>query len=160
MKEMNFNEAVEFILKEEGGFVDHKSDPGGMTNFGISKRAYPDLDIKNLTKEDAAAIYKRDYWDKLPEFAGPLKFLAFDMAVNGGVKRAIILMQRAIGVPDDGLWGSMSIRAMDKHNHRDVAFDYTIERQLFYTRLGTFGVFGKGWMRRVLRAHEYAGRYF
>ena len=58
----DFNTAVALVLKHEGGLVDNPQDPGGLTNFGISKRAYPSLDIANLTVEDAKAIYQRDYW--------------------------------------------------------------------------------------------------
>ena len=59
-----FNEIIEVVLEHEGGYVNDPTDLGGETNFGITKRFYPDVDIKNLTKEGAKEIYKRDYWDK------------------------------------------------------------------------------------------------
>jgi lysozyme family protein len=59
-----FLTAVERVLADEGGYVCNPSDPGGETNFGITKRSYPDLDIKGLTREDAIAIYWRDWWTK------------------------------------------------------------------------------------------------
>ncbi len=62
--EENFEKAMTFIFKWEGGYVNDGNDPGGETNFGISKRAYPNLDIKNLTKDEAKQIYYRDYWEK------------------------------------------------------------------------------------------------
>ncbi len=57
-----FNKAVRIILAHEGGYVNHPADPGGETNMGISKRSYPDLDIKNLTVAMAKEIYFRDFW--------------------------------------------------------------------------------------------------
>lgn len=60
----NFEKAVAFVLRHEGGYTNDNRDPGGETKFGISKRAYPSLDIKNLTEEQAKVIYRRDYWDR------------------------------------------------------------------------------------------------
>ena len=79
-------DALETTLKHEGGLVDHKDDPGGLTNFGISKKAYPDLDIRNLTQDDAMDIYYKDYWlrykiDKLPI---NIQKIVFDGVVNMG----------------------------------------------------------------------------
>ena len=59
-----FDEIIEVTLHHEGGYVHDPKDLGGETNFGIAKRFYPDVDIKNLTKEGAKEIYKKDYWDK------------------------------------------------------------------------------------------------
>lgn len=79
-----------FVFKWEGGYVNDPTDPGGETNFGISKRSYPNLDIKNLTKQAAQAIYQRDYWNAIggdtlnPELA----CAALDTAINMGVSRA------------------------------------------------------------------------
>ena len=69
---ISFDEIIDITLKHEGGYVHDPKDLGGETNFGIAKRFYPDVDIKNLTKEEAKEIYKKDYWDrykaeKLPE---------------------------------------------------------------------------------------------
>ena len=60
----DFEKAVEFVLRMEGGYVNDPKDPGGETNFGIAKKSYPGVDIKNLTEEQAEEIYKRDYWEK------------------------------------------------------------------------------------------------
>ena len=62
---MSFAKSLNFVLKWEGEYSNDPSDPGGETKYGISKRAYPELDIKSLTKEDAARIYYRDYWQPL-----------------------------------------------------------------------------------------------
>ena len=95
---MNFDKAVEVVLKHEGGYVNDPVDPGGETNMGISKRAYPYLNIKELTKKDARDIYFKDYWlkakcSKLPE---ELRMIYFDMVVNMGRSRAVKILQKAI----------------------------------------------------------------
>lgn len=102
---MGFYSHIESLLKHEGGYVNDPDDPGGETNMGISKRAYPDLDIKSLTKADVTQIYYEDYWkrskaDKLPE---TLQGIYFDMVVNMGLKRAVIVLQQAINGKGDGI---------------------------------------------------------
>lgn len=93
MKE-NFERALEFTLTWEGGFVDNPTDPGGVTKYGISQKAYPDLDIRNLTIEQAKEIYKRDYWDRAAcdNYLTPMDIIMFDTAVNMGVNRAGMLL--------------------------------------------------------------------
>jgi len=116
---MTFQEAVKSVLKHEGGYVNDPKDPGGETNFGISKRAFPDLDIKNLTEEDAIEIYHKEYWkpagvEDLPE---RLWAIYFDMAVNMGRKRACWILQEACNhknkddIKVDGRLGSQTIHA-------------------------------------------------
>ena len=80
--------AIGRVLGREGGFVDDPVDRGGKTKFGISQRAYPKLDIANLTEQQAAAIYKRDYWDAINADSLPegVREMAFDAAVNQGVQ--------------------------------------------------------------------------
>jgi lysozyme family protein len=90
-----FDDDVAFVLEREGGYVFDPDDPGGETNMGISHRAYPDEDIKHLTRARAVELYKRDYWfkancDALPE---PLALVVFDTAVNMGVGKARDLLK-------------------------------------------------------------------
>jgi len=86
-----FNQALTFSLKWEGGdkYTNDPIDPGGETKFGISKRAYPDIDIKSLTRTEASVLYKRDYWDKAncESMEPKLGIAVFDSAVNCGVGR-------------------------------------------------------------------------
>jgi len=94
---MSFERAIDFTLKWEGGYSNDPTDPGGETKYGISKRAHPDLDITNLTLEDAKDIYRTEYWnasgcDNLPE---PLDIVVFDTAVNMGVGRGKTLLINA-----------------------------------------------------------------
>lgn len=148
---MGFNKAVAFVLHHEGSYVNDPADAGGETNFGISKRAYPNLDIKNLTKDDAIAIYKRDYWDKLPaNLPTPVRCVLFDCAVNTGISRAIRLLQTAIKVNPDGKWGRISQSALEKLSVNHVLLRFATERIMFYSNITTFSRFGKGWVSRTL----------
>ena len=109
----NFENAVEITLKNEGGLVDNPSDPGGLTKFGISQRSYPNVDIKNLTVEDAKAIYLRDFW----RFGGindqQVADKLFDMVVNIG-HTAIKLIQKAVGFSQqDGVYGPVTETAIN-----------------------------------------------
>jgi len=148
---MSFYKAVEFVLKHEGYYSNDPKDAGGETKFGISKRAYPSLDIKNLTRDDAIAIYQRDYWNKLPEgLSESLHGALFDCAVNTGISRAIKLLQAAIKVKPDGVWGTKSSAALHKLDADEVLIRFSTERIMFYSALSTFSRFGKGWINRVV----------
>jgi lysozyme family protein len=146
-----FDQCVDKVLEHEGGYVNNPNDPGGETRFGISKRAYPQVDIKNLTREAAKEIYRRDYWeraqcDKLPP---TLAYLLFDCAVNSGIGQAVRFLQRAVGVADDGNIGPLTIAAVQRVDQESICARYLGQRLDFMTRLSTFDVFGKGWTRRV-----------
>lgn len=147
----DFKKAVEFVLKHEGGYVNDPQDAGGETNYGISKRAYPNVDIKNLTRDKAIEIYKRDYWDRLPgALPAVIHCVLFDCAVNAGPGRAIRLLQAAIKVNQDGQWGKLSQSALTKLNQNEVLLRFSTERIMFYSVLSTFSRFGKGWVNRVV----------
>lgn len=87
----DLKEALKFTLKWEGGYVNDPDDPGGETKWGISKKSYPDLDIKNLTNEQALMIYAKDYWNPLgcDNIVFPFNVAVFDTAVNCGTQRAL-----------------------------------------------------------------------
>src|SRR3990167_2821806 len=104
----DFTKMFDRLLGHEGGYTNDPNDPGGETNWGISKRSYPDLDIKALTRDEAKVIYKRDFWDKLPTFSPAVKFQVFDFGINSGFSTAIRYLQRVVGVADDGQWGPVS----------------------------------------------------
>ena len=149
MKE--FYKAVNFVLKHEGGYSNDTQDPGGETKFGISKRAYPNLDIKNLTRDQAIEIYKRDYWDRLPKgITESVHGALFDCAVNTGITRAIKLLQSAIKTKPDGEWGSKSSAALAKFSNNEALLRFSTERIMFYTSISTFNLFGSGWVSRVV----------
>lgn len=112
-----FETAITFVLGEEGGYGDDPADNGGATKYGISQRAYPDLDIKHLTVDQAKAIYLRDYWqpcqcDLLPP---AIACAVFDTAVNMGTGAAIRFLQQALRVSVDGLIGPVTLRHADQN---------------------------------------------
>lgn len=116
---MKFDEIIEKVLVHEGGYVNDPTDLGGETKFGITKRFYADVDIKNLTKEQAKEIYKKDYWDKnrVEELPEELWYIFFDMCINQGRGTAVRVLQRAANskgrnLKVDGGMGPMTIKAM------------------------------------------------
>lgn len=113
----DFNIAIKTVLIEEKGYVNDPEDPGGETKFGISKRMYPDLDIKNLTIEKAEEIYEKDYWQKAYEEIEAQEIVnkTFGVGVDIGMKEANICLQRAVRsaigtqLTEDGILGQQSI---------------------------------------------------
>lgn len=148
---MLFDQYFERLIGHEGGYVFHSSDPGGETKYGISKRAYPSVDIKALTLADAKAIYRRDYWDRAQCDRLPpgVAFDVFDTAVNSGVGQAIRFLQRAVGVADDGAVGPLTLAAVARRDPEAVQARFNGQRLEFMTKLSTWDTFGRGWARRV-----------
>lgn len=154
---MTFDTAFDRVIGHEGGYVNDPNDPGGETNWGISKRSYPNLDIKNLTREDAYGIYKVDFWnrvhaDKLPD---GVAFQLFDFAVNSGIETAIRYFQRALNVADDGFFGPISEEAVRTSSETDMIMRLNAERLDFMTRLRNWPYHGKGWARRIAQNLRY-----
>lgn len=148
---MNFEAAFERLIGFEGDYVWDSHDPGGETKFGVSKRAYPNVDIRALTLEEAKMIYKRDFWDrcKCDDMPYVVAFEVFDMAVNQGVHGAIIALQDALGVSADGDIGPVTLATAQVIDPFKFAARFCGARLLFYTGLKTWDYFGKGWTRRV-----------
>ena len=155
---MNFDIAFDRLIGHEGGYVNDLKDPGGETNWGISKRSYPTVDIKNLTRDDAKAIYLKDFWNPLGDADPAIKFQVFDFAVNGGLSSAIRKLQAAVGVADDGHWGLISAAALAKMDVNDVLLKFNAQRIRYYTSLSTWPTFGKGWANRVAGNLDYAAQ--
>ena len=153
---MNFDEAFVRLIGNEGRYNDVPGDPGGETNWGISKRSYPDLDIANLTLDQAAAIYLRDFWNPLGAAPDAVKFQVFDFAVNSGMQTAIRKLQAAIGVADDGHWGPVSAAKLAGMDENDVLMRFVAQRLRFWTGLSSWPTFGKGWANRAAQDLEYA----
>jgi len=150
-----FDRAFDLLIAREGGFVDDPKDPGGATRFGISLRAYPHLGydgIKNLTREQAKALYLVDYWNKIHGDLLPKGFALcmFDFAVNSGVQRAIGVLQDVLGVTTDGQFGPRTQSALMRIPERDLIEQFSAERILFLTQHRQFNRFGRGWARRVI----------
>lgn len=148
---MDFDDAFAKLLGHEGGYVNHPSDPGGETKFGISKRSYPGEDIAGLTLERAKAIYLRDFWGPAGCDAAPgaVKFDLFDMAVNSGVKAAVKTLQRAVGETDDGVLGPRTLQAVQSMPGGRLLARFNGHRLELMAGLPTWPAFGRGWARRI-----------
>jgi lysozyme family protein len=148
---MNFDEAFEIVIGHEGGYVNNPKDPGGETNWGISKRSYPGVDIKNLTKDGAKEIYLRDYWKRLQSDSLPesIRFDLFDTAANSGPGTAARLLQRAVGTAEDGHIGPLTIAAVNALHPWEIRAKFNAARLNFMTYLSIWPEFGKGWSRRI-----------
>ena len=149
---MNFEECVAIVLDFEGGYVWDSNDPGGETKYGISKRQYPEENIKELTIDKAVEIYKRDYWERidgdlLPDY---IRLLAFDCAVNQGAPRAILYLQRSAGVDDDGIMGPKTVKALYNAEPSVLVREFALQRHHSYSRNPHWDHFGAGWSKRLL----------
>ena len=153
-----FEKAVEKLLKNEGGYVNDPDDPGGETRFGISKRSYPDLDIKELTKDDAIKIYFRDFWK--PGRFGELERdeigeKIFNLSVNMGIRKATVILQLALiytgrKVKLDGIIGPETIGAVNGHETPEWLLDrikiYAVQE---YVSISSWK-YWRGWIKRAL----------
>ena len=155
----NFEDALAALLKHEGGYVNHPADPGGMTNLGVTKRvweewkghAVDEAEMRALTPEKVGPLYKAKYWDMVhgDQLPSGVDLCVFDCAVNSGVKRASKLLQRAVGVDDDGVIGRATLAAVETLSAEEIIDRFCAERLSFLEALPTFATFGKGWSRRV-----------
>jgi len=136
---------------KEGGYVNDPADPGGETNYGISKRAFPNEDMTKLTLARAKVLYKKHYWDKCEgdSLPGWVRLMVFDCAVNQGVTRAVVFMQRILLLPQDGIAGPVTIAALDAVSAKDFLTEYTLRRFDAYKSHPQWVAFGKGWMQRL-----------
>ena len=166
----NYEKCLAMILHHEGGYVNHPKDPGGMTNLGVTKRVYEDWvgysvsehTMQNLTEEDVAPIYKKNYWDRIKadDLPSGLDLCVFDFGVNAGTGRAAKYLQNLIGTVADGGIGPNTLRALanyvDSEGVESAIKNYQAERQSYYEKLKTFETFGRGWTRRVEETTESA----
>lgn len=136
----NFDRSIAFVLKHEGGYVNDPQDAGGETKYGISKRAYPTLDIKALNEDAAKAIYRTDYWQKANchVLEWPMCLVVFDTAVNMGVARAQDLRGKAFN---------------QRQNYSFNWTDYLFLRIEHYNQIAAKGEnikFLRGWLNRMI----------
>lgn len=158
MKE-NFEFCLTEVLKHEGGWADHPKDPGGATMKGVTIGTYAQWKGRKVTKDElrkipdseVAAIYRRNYWDKVrgDDLPGGLDFVAFDAAVNSGPARGAKWLQQALGVTADGKIGPATVAAARATYAPAVVERAIAIRLAFLKSLKTWPTFGKGWARRV-----------
>ena len=164
----NFEKCLEKLLVHEGGYVNHPSDPGGMTNLGVTARvweewvghAVDEKQMRALTPETVAPLYKKKYWDacRADDLVSGLDYCVFDVAVNSGPGRAIKFLQSCVGATPDGGFGSITLALVKKAEENPAALVelYCAKRLEFLQSLKTFETFGKGWSRRVAEVKEEA----
>jgi lysozyme family protein len=153
-----FDVFIERILGSEGGYVNNPKDPGGETKWGISKRTYPNLDIRNLSRVEAIHIYRRDFWEKshAQDLPKALAFQILDMAVNSGTHAAIVMLQNVVKTSPDGYWGPKTRAAIEAADKNDLVLLYVAARIEFMANSPVWFVFSKGWMRRIAANLRYA----
>lgn len=158
-----FERCLTEVLRHEGGYVDHPSDPGGATNMGITRKtlarwrkvtpwtALPKAAVETLTRDEAGLIYRANYWNKAHAGSMPAgaDLALFDFAVNSGPDRAIRMLQVVLGVAADGEVGPVTLAAVAAADLRRLVNALCDRRLSFLQRLTSFSVFGRGWTRRV-----------
>ena len=161
-----FDKCLEMLLHHEGGYVNHPSDPGGMTNLGVTKRVYDEWidresteqEMRDLKPEDVAPIYRKNYWSRLrlDDVGSGIDWALFDFCVNSGPSRPAKALQRAVGAVADGAIGPKTLQLVAEKDPKFVIdYIYTV-RQAFYESLRTFDTFGRGWTRRNKETLEQA----
>ena len=154
-----FDPALRLLLRHEGGFVNHPSDPGGMTNLGVTKAVWEahkgapvtEADMRALTPEAVQPVYKARYWDAIQGDALPygMDYCMFDCAVNSGPGRAIKLLQYVLYTKVDGVLGKHTLAALQRADPTGLIEDYSQKRLDFLKSLPTWTTFSKGWGQRV-----------
>ena len=164
----DFQRALAFVLKAEGGYTNHPADRGGPTNKGILQREYdqyrrrkglPAADVRDILNAEVADIYLHDYWlagrcDRMP---WPVSLAHFDACVNTGVTQAAKFLQRTVGTRSDGLIGPLTLGALTAAVEREsagaLAGRLARQRIAFYRQLAKTDpeqlVFLKGWLNRL-----------
>lgn len=159
---MIFEDCFNLLISNEGVLSLDRNDRGNWTSgavghgklrgskYGISAMSYPHLDIAKLTLEDAKAIYRKDYWDKLQLDAIPdnIDFDMFDIAVNSGISIAIKLLQKTIGSTPDGILGQNTLNKTNSYGPL-LRQHLNANRILYYTSLSSWNTQGKGWANRI-----------
>ena len=152
---MNFATAFEKLLKHEGGYSDHKDDPGGKTRYGITEAVAREVgyrgDMRELPLDLAQRIYKDRYWDAVQaeHLPADIRYAVFDAAVNSGVAQAAKWLQRACGVKDDGVIGPQTIRAANALHPEGLKRKMLAQRLRFMATLANWPAFGRGWANRI-----------
>jgi lysozyme family protein len=167
MKE-NFTDSLTRVLASEGGFVNHPSDPGGMTNLGCTKAVWEEFvghpvseaDMRALTPDAVAPLYRRKYWDKVAGDQLPkgLDYAVFDAAINSGAGRAAKWLQEVVGVTADGAIGPATLAAVNAMPVQNLIAQYNDKRLQFLEKLPTWEIFGKGWGSRVAHVQSVASQ--
>jgi lysozyme family protein len=156
-----FEKAIKRVLEFEGGYSNDPTDAGGETKYGISKRSYPNLDIRNLTLDGAKLIYYRDFWE--PQLYRDFESVelaekVFDLAVNVGTSKAHLLLQRALravgnSVKEDGVLGKVTLAAVNSADSGELLAALRSEAAGYYRSIvaknSSQNKFINGWLKRA-----------
>lgn len=152
---MNFDEAFEKLIGNEGGYSNNPADPGGETMYGVTARVARSHgymgQMKDLTLDRAKDIYRISYWDSVraSELPDEVRFDVFDASVNSGPGQAVRFLQRATGVADDGKLGPQTMRAVKSMDPQLMDKRLNGYRLRFMCELKTWPSFGRGWAARI-----------
>lgn len=151
-----FDKAVTFVLSVEGNYSNDPADPGGETKYGISKASFPDIDIKNLTRDQAIEIYRTQFWNRCncDMIPAQLGMVLFDSAINQGPSTAIRMLQKSLNVTADGVMGPSTIAACLNADVRQVLPDFIARRAMQYATQREIIRFGLGWFRRLAACQQ------
>ena len=161
-EKLSFDQIFDRCMGHEGGYVNHPKDLGGETNWGVTigtARANGYIGaMRSMTRLQAKEIYRKAFWEraKCAQYHSAIGFQLFDAAINHGIGNAIRMLQRAVGVADDGGVGKITLGAINEKTLDDVLVLFNAERLEFYSKLKTFDTFGRGWSRRVVSNLRYA----
>ncbi len=173
MIRLTFDQAFERLIGVEAGFTKDPKDPGNWTSgrvnvgelkgtkYGIAASTYPHEDIANLTLERAKSIYYVDWWlaaggDVLDS---AIMYQLWDFAINSGMGNAKRMLQRTVGVTDDGKVGPVTLAAVSKIDLNDFLFKYNANKIRYYTSLTTlWPTYGRGWMNRTATNLDYCAQ--
>ena len=165
--ESNFKSSLDHILKHEAGFQDDPRDEGnklpdgrrGCTNLGVTQAVWEayvghkvsTADMKALTPDKVAPLYKHKYWDVVhgDDLPSGVDYIVFDFAINAGAGRAIKFLQHIVGVLPDGSVGSKTILAVAAMDSKTIIQEYSLAKEAFYRAIPSFYIYGKGWLART-----------
>jgi lysozyme family protein len=159
-----FEASLPFVLRWEGGYVDHPADPGGATNKGVTQKVYDEWrsrqgrslrSVRLIEDDEVGAIYETGYWlpPRCDQLRRRLDLLQFDTAVNMGVGRSVRFLQATLGCAVDGEFGPITRQAAADCDLTAVTTNYCDAREAYYRRLAdkrpSLGVFLRGWLNRL-----------
>ncbi|WP_407529462.1 glycoside hydrolase family 108 protein [Methylobacterium oryzisoli] len=167
MASHSFDRSLKLVLVHEGGYSNHPKDPGGSTQNGVTQATYDDYrkksgkpaqDVRKIDYTEIYQLYKRNYWDRIQgdDLPAGVDYAVFDWAVNSGPKRAIIGLQRVVGVADDGKLGPITLAAVRGMDQAAIVNRLNDDRLTFFRQLSTWPTFGKGWSNRVAGVRKEA----
>jgi lysozyme family protein len=162
----NFQRSLSLVLRHEGGWSDHKKDPGGATMKGVTLatfRLHVDAtatkdDLRNITNAQLATVYRKHYWDAIrgDDLPNGVDYAVFDFAVNSGTSRAARYLQAAVNIRQDGKIGPQTLAAVKGMMASTLIHEICDKRMDFLRGLKTWPTFGKGWTRRVSEVRQTA----